>query len=34
MTETGHIVQTGTAPKNTKETGHITEIDYMTEMII
>ena len=27
MTETGHIVETGTAPENTKETGHIVEID-------
>ena len=33
MTETGHIIETGTAPKNTKETGHMVEIDYVTEMI-
>ena len=33
MTETGHIVETGTTPKNTKETGYTLEIDHMTEMI-
>ena len=33
MTETGHIVEIGTTPENTKETGHMIEIDYMTEMI-
>ena len=33
MTETGHIVETGTASNNAKETGHTVEIDYMTEMI-
>ena len=30
MTETAHIVETGTFPKNTKETGHIVEIDHKT----
>ena len=33
IVDTGHIVETGTTPKNTGETGHILEIDYMTEMI-
>ena len=33
MTETGYIIETGTIPKNTKETGHTTEIDCMTEII-
>ena len=33
MTERGHTVETGTTPGNTKETGHMIEIDYMTEMI-
>ena len=33
MTETGYIIQTGTIPKNTKETGHMIEIDCMTEII-
>ena len=33
MIETGHIVETGTTPKNTKEAGHMLEIDYITEMI-
>ena len=33
MTETGLIVETGTTPKDTKETGLMLEIDYMTEMI-
>ena len=33
MTETSDIVETGTALENTKETGHMIEIDYMAEMI-
>ena len=39
MTETdhtiriGHIIETGTTPKSTKETSHTLETDYMTEMI-
>ena len=32
VTETVHTVETGTTPKNTKETGHTLEIDYMAEM--
>ena len=31
--EIGHIVETGTTPKNTKETSRTLEIDDMTEMI-
>ena len=34
MTETGDIVETGTTPKNTKETAHTLEIDHMTEIHI
>ena len=34
MTETGHIVEIGTTPKNTKETDHMLEIDHMTEIHI
>ena len=29
-TETGHIVETGTIPENTKETGHIVDINHET----
>ena len=34
MTETGHIVETGTTPKSTKETRPMLEINYMTEILI
>ena len=30
MTETGYIIETGTIPENTKETGHMVEIDCKT----
>ena len=32
MKEIGHIVETGTTPENTKETGHTLEINHTTEI--
>ena len=34
MTETGNIVETGTTSENTKETGPMVEINYMTGILI